>query len=187
MPMPAQAATPMPMSAQPITPMPSPAQVVTPMPSHAHMTTPPALATPAHTTPLPMPQARPSGTEPTMWAHPQTPMPGEAVKRSRRKLLMTIGGVIVAAFVVAAVAGGMIGDRNQLFDGYVSELQNGTTCEDRRAAVHKLRGLGDKRAIKPLKRARYRMRGGLAGIGSKNTNGCLKSDAEEAIDYLEKL
>ena len=43
---------------------------------------------------------------------------------------------------------------------------------------------GDKRAIAPLKKARYRMRGGVLGIGDKNTNSCLKAAAEAAIKQL---
>ncbi len=64
------------------------------------------------------------------------------------------------------------------------DLQDGKTCTDRKAAVAKLVELGDPRAIPPLKSARYRMRGGVLGIGDSNTNGCLKLDAEKAIKAL---
>jgi hypothetical protein len=35
-----------------------------------------------------------------------------------------------------------------------------------------------------LKKARYRMRGGVLGIGDSNTNSCLKADAEAAMKKL---
>ena len=59
-------------------------------------------------------------------------------------------------------------------------------AEDRRGAVADLRALGDKRAIPALKKARYRMRGGVLGFGNSNTNSCLKNEAEEAVSYLER-
>jgi len=68
---------------------------------------------------------------------------------------------------------------------YSLQLINGDKCKDRRKGVLLLRQLGDKRAIPALKKARRRMRGGLAGIGAKNTNRCLKEDAKEAIRYLK--
>lgn len=70
------------------------------------------------------------------------------------------------------------------FKAAAYELEKGATCEERKAAVAKLRVLGDKRAIPLLKRARYRMRGGVAGIGDSNTNACLKADAEAAMAAL---
>ena len=38
--------------------------------------------------------------------------------------------------------------------------------------------------IPALKKARGRYRGGVLGIGSSNTNACLKSDADTAIQAL---
>ncbi len=64
------------------------------------------------------------------------------------------------------------------------DLDNGKTCADRKAAIPVLADIGDERAIAALKRARYRMRGGVLGIGDSNTNACLKSDAERAIQDL---
>ena len=70
------------------------------------------------------------------------------------------------------------------FKAAAYELQNGKTCEDRRAAVEKLRDIGDTRAVPLLKKARYRMRGGVLGVGDSNTNKCLKADAEAAMAAL---
>jgi len=75
-------------------------------------------------------------------------------------------------------------DREVELKAALHDLQTGKTCTDRKAAVARLAELGDARAIDPLRRARYRMRGGLLGIGDDNTNGCLKADAEAAIKQL---
>ncbi len=64
------------------------------------------------------------------------------------------------------------------------DLTSGKTCADRKAAVARLADLGDPAAIPALKKARYRMRGGMFGVGDSNTNACLKADAEAAIDKL---
>jgi serine/threonine-protein kinase len=64
------------------------------------------------------------------------------------------------------------------------DLETGATCADRKKAVAALRELGDARAIPALKRARYRGRGGLLGIGERNANACLKADADAAITAL---
>ena len=63
-------------------------------------------------------------------------------------------------------------------------LANGKTCAARKAAIPKLVELGDKSAIPALKRARYRGRGGLLGIGEKNANACLRASADAAIKSL---
>jgi len=75
-------------------------------------------------------------------------------------------------------------DRDTAFKAALLDLQEGKTCTDRKAAIAKLVELGDPRAIEPLKRARYRMRGGVLGIGDSNTNACLKTDADDAIKAL---
>ncbi|HEY6036689.1 MAG TPA: protein kinase [Kofleriaceae bacterium] len=75
-------------------------------------------------------------------------------------------------------------DRDTAFKAALLDLQDGKTCTDRKAAIPRLVELGDPRAIEPLKRARYRMRGGVLGFGDSNTNGCLKADADEAIKAL---
>jgi hypothetical protein len=64
------------------------------------------------------------------------------------------------------------------------DLETGKTCADRKAAIPILVELGDERAIPALKKARYRMRGGVLGIGDSNTNACLKTDAEMALQQL---
>jgi serine/threonine-protein kinase len=64
------------------------------------------------------------------------------------------------------------------------DLETGKKCEDRKAAIPKLVDLGDEHAIPELKKARYRMRGGVLGIGDSNENACLKEEAELAIKAL---
>ncbi|MBA3391517.1 MAG: serine/threonine protein kinase [Deltaproteobacteria bacterium] len=75
-------------------------------------------------------------------------------------------------------------DRETALKALLHDLQTGKTCADRKLAVARLADLGDPRAIDALKRARYRMRGGMLGIGDDNTNGCLKADAEAAVKKL---
>ena len=70
------------------------------------------------------------------------------------------------------------------FKALLQDLEKGKTCADRKNAIAGLVVLGNKDAIPALKRARYRMRGGLLGIGSSNSNGCLRADAEAAIKSL---
>ncbi|NVB78574.1 MAG: serine/threonine protein kinase [Kofleriaceae bacterium] len=65
------------------------------------------------------------------------------------------------------------------------DLENGKTCADRKAAIPVLVELGpDERTIAALKKARHRMRGGVMGLGDSNTNACLKSEAESALQAL---
>jgi len=66
----------------------------------------------------------------------------------------------------------------------IHDLEKGKTCTDRRKAIAGIVVLGDNAAVPALKRARYRMRGGVLGIGSSNANHCLKADAEAAITSL---
>ncbi len=73
---------------------------------------------------------------------------------------------------------------DEAFAAAVHDLEKGKTCPERKAAVARLRALHDPRAIPRLKRARYRMRGGLLGVGDSNTNKCLKADAEAAMAAL---
>jgi serine/threonine protein kinase len=64
------------------------------------------------------------------------------------------------------------------------DLETGKTCADRKAAIPKIVSIGDKSAVTSLKKARYRGRGGLLGIGERNANACLRKDAEAAIKAL---
>jgi serine/threonine-protein kinase len=82
--------------------------------------------------------------------------------------------------IVDAVAPGTEERRKEL----VTKLQTGKTCGERKAAAIALGDLGDKEAIPALKKARVRMRGGVLGIGSSNSNGCLKAAADAAIKKL---
>ncbi len=75
-------------------------------------------------------------------------------------------------------------DKETMYKAAMHDLENGKTCADRKAAIPILVKLGDERAIPALKKARYRMRGGVLGIGDSNTNAGLKSDAETALQAL---
>ncbi|MEM7437221.1 MAG: hypothetical protein AAF436_18845, partial [Myxococcota bacterium] len=69
---------------------------------------------------------------------------------------------------------------------YTLDLKQGATCADRKAAISKLRALGDKRAVPALRKARNRPRGGL-GRKRVNTNACLRAAANEAVRHLQGL
>jgi serine/threonine protein kinase len=88
------------------------------------------------------------------------------------------------AIVTVPVAVRSSVDRETLYKAAVHDLENGKTCADRKAAIPTLIQLGDQKAIPALKKARYRMRGGVLGVGDSNTNACLKMDAESAIHAL---
>jgi serine/threonine-protein kinase len=75
-------------------------------------------------------------------------------------------------------------DRDTLLKAALHDLEAAPSCPERKAAIPKLVELGDERAIPALKKARYRMYGGLLGIGESNANACLKADAEAAIKDL---
>ena len=75
-------------------------------------------------------------------------------------------------------------DRDTLLKAALHDLETAPSCPERKAAIPKLVELGDERAIPALKKARYRMYGGLLGIGESNANSCLKADAEAAIKEL---
>ena len=75
-------------------------------------------------------------------------------------------------------------DKEMVLKALLHDLQSGKTCADRKAVIPKLVDLDDPRAIEPLRKARYRMSGGLLGIGADNMNHCLKADAEAAIKKL---
>ena len=75
-------------------------------------------------------------------------------------------------------------EREVKLKALIYDLQNGKTCPARKAAITSLVELGDKRAIEPLRLARYRMQGGFAGFGADNVNACLTRDADAAIKTL---
>jgi serine/threonine-protein kinase len=76
-------------------------------------------------------------------------------------------------------------ERDTRIKAAIHDLEDGTTCADRKAAIPKLVELGeDPHSVKALKKARYRMYGGIAGIGESNANACLTADAEAAYKAL---
>jgi len=137
----------------------------------------------------------PTGLSTMAQANPTMPgmHPPNTATRLRQVLMAAILiGVIVTAVVVATRAGNQ-GQAtltpgvnvDAVLNTYQQQLRNGTTCEDRLQAVEQLHALGDKRAIPSLRKARRRMRGGLLGIGKKNTNRCLSKAAKQAIAELQ--
>ena len=122
-----------------------------------------------------------------------------------------VGIVVVALLIVAAIALAMFSkssasqassdpagatatpqlmlpestvDRDTRLKAALHDLESGKTCADRKKAIPELVELHDARAIAALKKARFRMGGGLLGIGQDNYNACLKADAEAAIKLL---
>ena len=77
--------------------------------------------------------------------------------------------------------------RDAQLKALVRELEVGRTCASRRAAIPKLVALRHAGAIAPLKKARYRLAGGVLGLGQRNYNACLTADAERAIKTLGAL
>jgi serine/threonine-protein kinase len=81
-----------------------------------------------------------------------------------------------------------LGDRVDRLGSYLLDLEHGESCLYRKEAVANLRALGNKKAIPPLRRARKRVRTEGGFIKKKvNTNACLRTDATEAIRYLQSL
>jgi hypothetical protein len=81
-----------------------------------------------------------------------------------------------------------LGDQVDRLGSYLLDLEQGETCLIRKEAVGNLRALGNKKAIPPLRRARKRIRTEGAFVKRKvNTNACLRTDAAEAIRYLQSL
>lgn len=80
-----------------------------------------------------------------------------------------------------------LGSQIDRLTSYTLDLRQGRSCADRRDAVAKLRALGDKRAIPELRTAMKRTR--VEGLLRRrsNANACLKTDAEEAIRYLNSI
>jgi hypothetical protein len=70
-----------------------------------------------------------------------------------------------------------------LVRSYALDLQQGRSCEERRAAVEALGNSKDPRALEPLKRAR-RVTGGFVGSLLGGGNRCLRKDIEAALEKL---
>jgi hypothetical protein len=113
------------------------------------------------------------------------------LSRAQRIAVGVGAGLLLLLVIAGATSGGTGGgfgvgvNVDERLAGLTAKLESAETCEARREAVLGLQGLGDPRAIPALKKARYRMRGGIAGFGDTNTNGCLRKDAEAAIKVLE--
>jgi len=132
---------------------------------------------------------------------------GEATEMIPRRWIV-IGGIVIVLLVIGAVvlaltssgnyapssaagsgqseprAGGdPEAERELKLKALVYDLQNGETCAERKAAIARLVELGDKRAIGPLRLARFRTQSG-AGSGGDNVNACLTRDADAAIKAL---
>ena len=78
----------------------------------------------------------------------------------------------------------MMIDNETRLKAAIHDLEDGATCAERRKAIPKIVELNDNKAIPALKKARYRGRGGVLGIGESNANYCLRTDAEAAIKFL---
>jgi hypothetical protein len=142
----------------------------------------------------PVPGTLPPQARPVTLGDLSEPIPRRWIKTGA---YVVLAFAIIAAILVAATRGDKAGpgqlapampvpvvDRDTALKAALHDLQHGKTCEDRRAAIPTLVQLRDRRAVEPLRRARYRMRGGVLGIGDDNTNKCLKDDAEAALEVL---
>ena len=74
--------------------------------------------------------------------------------------------------------------RDPQLKALVHDLEASRTCALRRAAIAKLVALRHPGAMAPLKRARYRMTGGVLGLGQTNVNACLTAEADRALKTL---
>jgi hypothetical protein len=79
-----------------------------------------------------------------------------------------------------------LADKVDWLKAYSLDLEQDVSCEARREAVSKLRGVGDIRAVEALERAIVKV--GKSGVyRGKRINGCLIEDAKAAIGYLRGL
>ncbi len=78
-------------------------------------------------------------------------------------------------------------DRVDFVSSYSLDLEQEGECEVRRDVIAKLLSLRDKRAIKPIQRARDRRRGGFLGIGARRINSCLIKEADAALAMLKSI
>lgn len=170
--------------------------LLTPVPSLRHITNAP------HTGPVPL-QARAASqvqgrlqTANTGLAH-HTVAPtlvGPAPRQFRFRRLLAAGVILLMVVLAIVLSTGNDDSSTPILPGlndnvmlrsYTAQLQEGKTCKIRLEAVTELHRLGDTRAIPVLKKARRRMRGGLLGVGKKNTNKCLVKAAKKAIASLQ--
>lgn len=162
------------------------------------------FATPApYSTPTPMPFTAEIGTAPTMGQMPQAaqrisladikePLPQ---KYKVIAILIVLGSMLAAIYFFTRPTGEKgkttqiisvpTADNETRLKAALHDLETGKTCADRKTAIPTLVDIGDDRAIAALKRARFRGRGGVLGIGESNANACLKTEAELAIQKLQ--
>ena len=178
----------------------------------ARSSSPIAIPTPPPGFVTPMPFKAELGTAPTAMVPTMAsqtlapPAPEPAARKPRNLGLIAIIAVLVLVIIIYEVTrshdhpvepgplGGMVpgpvyvpepADRDVRIKAAIHDLEDGATCADRKAAIPKLVELGeDPRSIKALKKARYRMYGGVLGMGESNANACLTADAEAAYKAL---
>ena len=80
-----------------------------------------------------------------------------------------------------------IEDRVDKVNSLILDLSQEKECEIKKQIIAKLKSLDDKRAIKPIKRARNHKRGTFFGMGGSRTNKCLRVEADAALAHLSKL
>ncbi len=187
---------------------PTPSSYGTPQPSSYSTPPPGSLSTPPYGVPTAGPQAYDQSSPASLPRPARQVSLADVSSEPLPKALKVAAGLIVAAAMVLAVVlllgghgndkssgnsqpivtapGPMVNpvDNDTRLKAALHDLETGKTCADRKAAIPTLAQVGDDRAIAALKRARYRMRGGVLGIGDSNTNACLKGDAEKAIQAL---
>jgi serine/threonine protein kinase len=198
------------MTPAPYAATPSPGSYATPSPGSYATPSPGTYATPPHGSPTPPPThhgdlaiaaTQSIDSLPRQARHVSLADGGGEPISPKMKLagvLVIIGALVVAALLLLGGSSGKgqvqgnptriitlpTADPETRFKAALHDLENGKTCADRKSAIPVLRELGSDRAIAALKKARYRMRGGVLGVGDSNTNACLKADAERAIQAL---
>ncbi len=106
-----------------------------------------------------------------------------------RRILIAVAllcAIVIALALLPKDNSAIAVDTDAALAKYETQLRKGKTCKIRLQAVKHMLALGDKRAIPSLKKARYRMRGGMLGIGKENTNRCLRAEAIRAIKQLKQ-
>ncbi|MBA2540917.1 MAG: serine/threonine protein kinase [Deltaproteobacteria bacterium] len=68
----------------------------------------------------------------------------------------------------------------------LQELVKAKTCGARKAAMQRLVELDDPSAIPAIRKAKYRMYGGFAGMGQTNANECFVRDVDAAVKQLSR-